>query len=71
MRTLGLIRSASPEPANDLWPRLCVRLRDDDAVVRLRLPALGWREAAAAAVALITLLVVPDPLGFLAACGLL
>jgi hypothetical protein len=71
MRTLGLIRTASPAPARDLWPRLCARLREDDAPVRLRLPALGWVEAAAAAVALGTIAVVPDPVRLLTACGLL
>jgi len=71
MRTQGLIRSATPEPPLDLMPRLRARLRDDDEVVRLRLPTLGWREATAVAVVLGTLVVVPDPLRFLAACGLL
>jgi hypothetical protein len=70
MRTVGFIRAATPEPPHDLWPRLRARLCDDE-VVWLHLPALGWREAAAAAVALGTLFVVPDPLSFLAACGLL
>ena len=70
MRTLGLIRTATPPPARDLWPRLRARLRDGDRV-HLRLPALGWREATAVAVVLGTLVVVPDPLRFLAACGLL
>jgi CheY-like chemotaxis protein len=40
-------------------------------IVRLLPPALGWREATAMAVALGTLLLVPDPLGFLVASGLL
>jgi hypothetical protein len=70
MRTLGLIRTATPGPPRDLSPRLRARLRDDDRV-RLRLPALGWRHAAAVAVALGTLAVVPDPVRFLTACGLL
>jgi hypothetical protein len=70
MRTLGLIRAATPEPSHDLWSHLRVRLRDDE-VVRLHLPAVGWREATAAAVALGTLFAVPDPLSLLAACGLL
>jgi hypothetical protein len=71
MRTLGLIRHASPPPARDAWPRLCARLRDDDERVRLRVPALGWIEATAVAVALGTLAVVPDPVRFLTACGVL
>ncbi len=69
MRTLGLIRHATPPP-RDLWPRLRARLAADERV-RLRLPPLGWREAAALAVALAIVLVVPDPLRFLAASGLL
>jgi hypothetical protein len=71
MRTLGLIRSASSEPPRDLWPRLRARLREEEEIVRLLPPALGWREASALAVALGTLLLVPDPLGFLVASGLL
>jgi len=70
MRTLGLIRAATPPPVRDLWPRLRARLGDDERV-HLRLPAFGWREASAIAVALGTLAVVPDPLRFLVACGLL
>ncbi|HLB77351.1 MAG TPA: hypothetical protein VJO72_09980 [Candidatus Dormibacteraeota bacterium] len=70
MRTLGLIRTATPPPARDLWLRLRARLGDDDRV-HLRLPALGWREATAIAAALGTLAVVPDPVRFLIACGLL
>jgi len=70
MRTLGLIRTATPPPARDLWPRLRARLRDGDRV-HLRLPSLGWREATAMAVALGTLAVVPNPVRFVIACGLL
>ena len=70
MRTLGLIRSATPPPGRDLWPRLRTHL-DDDERVSVRLPALGWRETTAVAVALGTLALVPDPVGFLVACGLL
>ena len=70
MRTLGLIRSAAPATSHDLWPRLRARLADDDRV-QLRLPALGWREATALAVAVAILVVVPDPLGFLVASGIL
>jgi hypothetical protein len=69
MRTLGLIRRATPSPPHDLWPRLRARLADDERIA-LRLPALGWREAAAVAVALGILVVVPDPLRFLAASGM-
>ena len=70
MRTLGLILAATPPPARDLWPRLRGRLGDDESV-RLQLPAPGWREAAAIALALGTLALVPDPFRFLVACGLL
>ena len=70
MRTLGLIRSGTPAPGRDLWPRLRARL-DRDEHVTLRLPAIGWLEVAALAVAVGTLAVVPDPLRFLTACGLL
>jgi hypothetical protein len=69
MRTRRLIRLATPEPANDLWPRLRARLADDDRVA-LRLPALGWREAAAFGVAAGIVLMVPDPLRFLVASGI-
>jgi hypothetical protein len=69
MRTLGLIQRATSEPAHDLWPRLRARLADDDRVA-LHVPALGWREAAAAAVAIGILVAVPDPLRFLAASGI-
>jgi hypothetical protein len=71
MRTLGVIQRGSPEPPCDLWPRLQVRLRDEGEAVRVPLPALGWREAAALAAALGTLAIVPDPLRFLAASGIL
>ena len=70
MRTLGLIRSTPPAPPHDLWPRLRARLADDDRIA-LRLPAFGWREATALAVAVGILVVVPDPLGFLVASGIL
>ena len=71
MRTLGVIRNASPPPRRDLWPRFRARLRDDDEPVRLRMPAFGWVEATAVVVALGTVAVVPDPVRFLTACGLL
>jgi hypothetical protein len=71
MRTLGLIRRGSPDSSRDLWSRLQERLREEDEVVRLSFPALGWGEAAAVAVALVTVVLVPDPLGFLIASGIL
>ena len=69
MRTLGLIHRATDAPAHDVWPRLRARLADDDRVA-LRVPALGWREAAALGVAVGILVVVPDPLRFLVASGI-
>jgi len=66
---LGQIRRATPPPPYDLWPRLRARPADDERIA-LRLPALGWREAAALAVALGVLVVVPDPLRFLAVSGI-
>jgi hypothetical protein len=71
MRTLGLIRRGTPVPPHDLWPRLRARLREEDDAVRVPIPALGWREGAALAVAVGVLAVVPDPLGFLVASGVL
>ena len=40
-------------------------------MVRLRIPSLGWTGVAALAAALATLWIVPDPLAFLAASGIL
>jgi hypothetical protein len=71
MRTLGLIRRGTPTAPHDLWPRLNARLHEEDDRVRLALPALGWREAAALAVACGIVAFVPDPLRFLIASGIL
>jgi len=54
----------------DLWPRLAARLARDDRV-ELRLPPVTWGAAAALAAVVGTLVLVPDRLRFLAACGLL
>jgi hypothetical protein len=70
MRTLGLIRRGTPAASHDLWTELEARMHAADDVVRVALPALGWREAAALAVAIGTVAVVPDPLRFLVASGL-
>jgi len=70
MRTLGLIRRGTSPPPHDLWTRLEARLHEADEVVRIALPAVGWREAAALAMALGTIALVPDPLGFLVASGM-
>ena len=70
MRTLGLIRRATPAPPRDLWPRLEARMRERDELVRLALPAVGWGEMAAVAALVAMVAVVPDPLRFLAVSGM-
>ena len=70
MPTLHLIRRGTPAPDPDLWPRLRARLGDQEHVT-LRLPAMGWLEAAALAIAIGTLAAVPDPLRLLVSGGLL
>jgi hypothetical protein len=69
MRTLGLIRRGTPASSHDLWTELEARLHEADALVRVSMPALGWREGAALAVAVGIVAVVPDPLRFLVASG--
>jgi hypothetical protein len=71
MTTLDLIRRGTPDPPHDLWPRLRARLEEQDDLVRLQFPALGWRGVAALAAAAATLLIVPDPLAFLVTSGIL
>jgi hypothetical protein len=70
MPTLDLIRSGTPAPDRDLWPRVRARLGDEEHVT-FHLPAVGWLEVAALAVAVGTLALVPDPLRLLTAGGLL
>jgi hypothetical protein len=70
MRTLGLIRAAAPPP-HDLWPRLRMRLAEADETVRLELPEFGWSWRLAATGAVLVPVLVPDPLLFLTASGLL
>jgi hypothetical protein len=70
MPTLRLIRRGTRAPDRDLWPRLRARLGDQEHV-QLRLPAMGWLEVAALAVAIGTLASVPDPLRLLVSSGLL
>jgi len=70
MPMLDLIRSGTPGPDRDLWPRFRARLDNGDHVT-VRLPPVGWPEAAALAIAIGTLAVVPDPLRLLIAGGLL
>ena len=69
MRTLGLIRRAERRTAARPLAAAARPAGDEDDVVALRFPALGWREATAFAVAVGTLVVVPDPLRFLSASG--
>jgi hypothetical protein len=71
MHTRRLIRRGTPTATHDLWPRLNARLHADDERVRVTLPVLGWREAAALAVASGIVALVPDPLRFLIASGIL
>ena len=71
MRTIGLIERGTPDGRGDLWPRLQGRIEDDREHVRIPTPAVGWPEAAALVVVLGALAWVPDPLGFLAASGML
>jgi len=71
MRTRALIRRGTPASPHDLWPRLRARLAEEDDVVRVAVPPLGWREAAAVAAVLGIAALVPDPLAFLAASGVL
>ena len=71
MRTMGLIERAAADDRGDLWARLQARLDDDREAVRIPVPDVGWRDAAALAVALGALAVVPDTLRFLAASGML
>jgi hypothetical protein len=70
-----MIHAATPEPAHDLWPRLRERLREHDAPadehVPLVVPEFTWRWRLVAAAALVLPLLVPEPLRFLAAAGLL
>ena len=70
-RTLGLIRRGTPDPPHDLWPRLRARLRGAGrrrspahAVARLARGGGAGRRGRDA-------VVVPDPLRFLAASGIL
>jgi len=75
MRTRARIRAATPPPAHDLWPRLRARLRAHDAPadepVPLELPRFTWRWALVAAGAAAVPLLLPEPLRFLTAAGVL
>jgi len=73
MRTLGIVRKAARSPRRELLPELRARVaqsRADDRV-RLELPAFTWQWRIATAAAAGVPFVVPEPLRFLAASGLL
>lgn len=75
MRTRELIRAGTPPPAHDLWPRLRAQLvagaDGADERVTLELPAFTWSWRLVALGALALPLLVPEPLLFLSAAGLL
>jgi anti-sigma factor RsiW len=70
---LGAVWRTSRGPARPLWPRLRTRLAEEEAGewVRLRFPSLTWPVGTAAAAAGGVLALVPEPLRFLAAFGIL
>jgi|EndMetStandDraft_7_1072992.scaffolds.fasta_scaffold5553587_1 hypothetical protein len=73
MRTLGIVRAAARAPQRDLLPRLRagIALPHAHERVQLELPAFTWPWRIAALAAVSVPFVVPDPLRFLAASGLL
>lgn len=73
MRTIGAIRKAARAPRHDLAARLRARLdhAHADDCVRIVLPAFSWPWRLAAIAAACVPFVVPEPLRFLAASGLL
>lgn len=73
MRTIGAIRSAARAPRRDLLPRLREHLdrAHADDHVRIELPEFSWPWRLAALAAACVPFVVPEPLRFLAASGLL
>jgi hypothetical protein len=73
MRTIGIVRTAARAPRCDLLPRLRagLALPQADERVQLALPAFTWPWRIAALAAVCVPFVVPDPLRFLAASGLL
>lgn len=71
MRTIGLIRAASDAQRRDLWPRLRAEIATADEQVSLELPAFTWRWRIVSAGAISVPFLVPNPVHFLAACGLL
>lgn len=73
MRTIRAIRNAARAPHRDLLPQLRVRLdgAPADDRVRIELPPFSWPWRIAALAAACVPFVVPEPLRFLAASGLL
>lgn len=73
MRTIGLIRAAARPHEHDLLPRLRARMavRETKDRVRLELPAFSWPWRIATAAAAAVPFLVPEPVRFLAASGLL
>ena len=73
MRTMEAIRKAALAPRRNLLPHLRARLdrAHADDRVRLELPAFSWPWRVAALAAVSVPLLVPDPVRFLAASGLL
>ncbi len=66
LRTLRRAGGAVP----DLWLRLRARLAEHDRV-EIALPPFRWPAALAAATAIGTVVVVPEPVRFLTAIGIL
>lgn len=73
MSTIRSIRQASRAPRRDLLPLLRARLGDarGDERVHIELPAFTWPWRVAALAAACVPFVVPEPLRFLEASGLL
>ena len=73
MRTIGLIRAATRGHERDLMPRLRARIAESgsDERVRLELPEFSWPWRVATAAAASLPFLVPEPVRFLAASGLL
>ncbi len=74
---LDLARRSSRPARSDLWPTLSSRLAASETAweggdrVQLEFPDPSWRVAAALAVVLFTLAVIPDPARLLVAAGFL
>lgn len=71
MRTLALIRAAARRHEPDLWPRLAARIAAAEERVAVELPAFTWRWQLVALGAAALPFLVPEPVRFLVASGLL